>query len=377
MTDVLKLNCSRHIAFSGGGSGGHLTPAIAVAEKLLADYSDVQVTFLTSGREIDRDVMHHASISIEDRCTTVHLPVTQPPDFGWSGRSHARDLWKSVLRSYRVLKRRKINAMLATGAFASVPGLLAAKWLRIPSMLFEANVRSGRVNRWWKRRATMALSAWPTMAIEGANEYRSIGMPVRSEVWIPEADQAASPEIRRPQILVVGGSQGSRRVNDLLEQVLMRLALPDHWQVLHQIGSDHQSVMQREINSHVRTVGFIADIGLELRRSAFVISRAGAVTLGEIAATGCPSILVPLSTAAERHQQRNAEYFVEQRAAILVDESSPRAVDELVHAVNHLIRSETDRLAMSQAAQSIHRPGAADEIARLLIELADGRERHD
>ncbi len=377
MTDRFELKRFRHVAFCGGGSGGHLTPAIAVAEKLLAGYPDVRVTFLTSAREIDRVVLQRSSVGTDRRCTVIHLPIAQPPGFSLSGPLHLWTLWQSVMQCHRVLKHMRSGVMLGTGAFASVPGLIAAKWLRIPTILFEANTVTGRVNRWWARYAAERLRAWPTAPSARDAEFRFVGMPVRSEVSGPKTTKLASGVAGNRRILIVGGSQGSGRVNELMGQALPRLTLPDHWQVLHQTGLNTGVGMPQEGDSQVTTVGFINDLGSELSRASFVISRAGAVTLGEIAATGCPSILLPLSTAAEGHQRCNAEHFVTQGAAVLVDETSPRAVDKLVIAMNRLVRSGTERIAMSKAAQSIHQPGAADDIAKLLIELADTSQPHD
>ena len=377
MTDKFESTQFRHVAFCGGGSGGHLTPAIAVAEKLLVRYPDVRVTFLTSAREIDRVVLQRSSVGTDRRCRVIHLPIAQPPGFSLSGPSHLWALWQSVMHCYRVLKHRPPGVLLGTGAFASVPGLIAAKWLRIPTILFEANTVTGRVNRWWARYAVHRLRAWPAGAADSTIGFRPLGMPVRAEVAAQSTPNPAPGVPCVHRILILGGSQGSYRVNELVRLALPRLTLPDHWTILHQTGSENITATPDESPGQVTTVGFISDVGSELSRASFVISRAGAVTLAEIAATQSPAVLLPLSNAADGHQQRNAEYFLSRGAAVLVDETSPRAVEELVSAVHALVGNDEQRHAMSQAAQSIHQPDAAEDMAKLLIDLADSSQSDD
>ena len=378
MTDQPEPNHSRHIVFAGGGSGGHLTPAIAIAEALLTFDPHAQLTFLTSGRDIDGIVLRNSFVANDKRCTIIRLPMTQPPRINRSGPSHTWILWKSILRCCRVLKQRPAAAMLSTGAFASVPGLLAAKCLRIPVVLFEANVVHGKVNQRWARHAVLRLGGWPTKNSPTDSDFRYVGMPVRSVVPARTNSQSVTQESKVQQILIVGGSQGSHRLNDIVRAALGKMSLSEHWKILHQTGSNDASYIQPNCGRcNISTIPYIDDLPQALSRSEFAISRAGAVTLGEIAATGCPSILVPLSVSAENHQQKNALQFVKCGAAVLVDESSPQAVDDMVSAINQLIRDVEIREAMSEAARSLHQPRASDRIAKLLIEVADRTQGDD
>jgi UDP-N-acetylglucosamine--N-acetylmuramyl-(pentapeptide) pyrophosphoryl-undecaprenol N-acetylglucosamine transferase len=361
-----------HVVFAGGGSGGHLTPSIAVAEKLLIRRPDARVTFLTSGRDIDRVVLQHSSMACDERCRIVPLSLTQPPGLSWAGVLHGWSLGASALKCRRILKQMPADVMLATGAFASVPALLLAKRLKIPTVLFEANAVSGKVNRWWSQYASVNLSGWPPSNSESKSAFEYVGLPVRlSDGSANEAD-VSRPRSDSQQILILGGSQGSQRLNELVNSTLSMMELPVGWSVLHQIGSNGSARPPEGHESNaVRTVPFIGDLVHEMSRSAFVIGRAGAVTLGELAATGCPAVLVPLSSAADDHQRQNAEYFKERGATVLVDETAATVVDDLADAINRMISDQNLRNAMSKAAGLLHRANAADEIARRLVEVTE------
>ena len=374
MTSARNRTQPFHVVFAGGGSGGHLTPSIAVAEQLLIRRPEAHITFLTSGRDIDRVVLQHSVIANDERCRIIPLSLTQPPDLSWSGVMHAWALGESVLKCRRLLRQIAGDVMLATGAFASVPALLAAKQMNMPVVLFEANAVPGKVNRWWFQYASRHLSGWPQPASENDSgfEFEYVGMPIRpGGSFMGDANTASlRPDSR--QILIVGGSQGSRRLNELVNSVLPMTELPERWSVLHQTGTNDPIIPLEGYESNaVRTIPFIDDLVYEMSQSAFVIGRAGAVTLGELAATECPAVLVPLSSAAADHQRRNAEHFVEHGAAVLVDETASTATHDMAGAINRMISDQGLRNAMSEAAGLLHRANAADEIARRLIEVTE------
>jgi len=360
----------RHFVFAGGGSGGHLTPAIAVAEQLLAEDSDCRVTFVTSGRNIDATVMQHASVSRSERCLIVPLPVTQPPGFRPSGWRHLISLGMAIQQCRRLFKKQHVDVVMATGAFASVPGLLTARWLDIPTVLFEANAVPGRVNRWWSRRAALRLTGFPGGAGKEVSDFEYTGMPLTGKSVLCEPDNTNC----RKQILIVGGSQGSQRLNALVVQALSATQLPEGWKVLHQTGPNPGAMLTSDsLEGCVATKEFVPDLMDQMSESAFVISRAGAVTLAEMSATGCPAILIPLSTAADDHQRSNAEHLVDNGAAVFIDETESQAVDELRGVLDHLMTDVSARSSMSNAMRLLHQEGAALNIARRLVHLVDSR----
>lgn len=368
MTHTGTPKWTRRIVFAGGGSGGHLTPSLAIAAALLQQDSDLRVVFVTSGRDIDRRVLRHSAIARDPRCERVILPITQPPTLNWSGPLHLWSLLRSVAKCVKLLRSRPADVVVATGAFASVPGLLAAKRLKIPTVLFEANAVPGRVNRWWAPRSAMKFSGWPVSGVGAELAFEAVGMPVRHEASVSAPARHGAGR----QLLIVGGSQGSRRLNEIVRAALPRLNLPGEWKVLHQTGPGRDSAgVGAPASNGVQTVPFIDDLLTEMRRSDLVISRAGAVTLGELAAAGCPAILIPMDSAAENHQNENARRLEKHGAAVVVRETDLLAGERLKNVVVRLIEHPEDRAAMSTAMKSLHRADAAELIARRLIDLAE------
>ncbi|MCH2211252.1 MAG: UDP-N-acetylglucosamine--N-acetylmuramyl-(pentapeptide) pyrophosphoryl-undecaprenol N-acetylglucosamine transferase [Fuerstiella sp.] len=338
---------------------------------------DAQATFLTSHRDIDRVVLENSFVADDKRCSIISLSVTQPPGLKWSNISQTRALAGSVLRCRRRFKSISTHVVFATGGFASLPGLLAAKRSRIPTVLFEANTQPGKITRWWKPLATARFCAWPAEKVPLLTDFKCVGMPVRSWNTDTTNETHSSMTLESRRILIVGGSQGSQRLNEIVHAALPRLKLPYGWEILHQTGSNIRPVIVTQSGQpRITTKPYLDDLPGTLESSAFVISRAGAVTLGEIAATGCPSILVPLSTAALNHQQSNAEFLRQQGAALVIDETGSHPQVDLANAVHALVNNHSSRQMMSQAARLLHRPNAADEIARSLIELSDLTQRN-
>jgi len=356
----------RHYVFAGGGSGGHLTPALAVADQLLAEDSEARVTFLTSGRPIDEKVMQNSPVTCHERCAVVRLSVTQPPSIRPSGWTHTVSLWTAFRQCSRLLKSQGVDLVVGSGAFASVPGLLAAHRAGIPTVAFEANVTPGRVNRWWASRAALRLAGFPGGFSTELHDYEHTGMPLTRSAPINDID--------RRQILVIGGSQGSQRLNTIAAKALSETLLPDGWRVLHQTGANQETVSNSSpATDQITATEFVPNVMEQMEQSAFVISRAGAVTIGEMAATGCPAILIPLSSAAHSHQQSNARCLADYGAAIIVDEMKSQAAFDLAGAITDLIADSSVRRSMSEAMRSLHRDDASVDIARRLKHLVETR----
>jgi len=361
---------ARHFVFAGGGSGGHLTPSIAVSEQLLELTPDCSVSFLTSGREIDQVVLGHSSLANDGRCEIVVLPVTESPRLDVSAFRHLQALGRSVRQCRHLLQRRSANVVMGTGAFASLPGLIAARYLKIPIVLFEANAAPGRVNRWWSKYATARFSGWMTDDQATSHKFEFVGMPTTSgqETVLT----GTTGDSNTQQLLIVGGSQGSQRLNELVVSAITQTGLPANWHILHQTGSGKlPTPWPRNLSDRVRITDFIADLPQQISDSTVVISRAGAVTISEITTAGRPCVLVPLRNTAEDHQQINAKRIANAGASAIVDEHSPHAIDELVSALQSLLNDEDARSRMQRQSQTLQRPGAARLIARRLLELAE------
>ncbi len=369
--------------FAGGGSGGHLEPSLGVAERLLSDDPDCHVVFLTSRRHIDRKILSTADFCRGSRCCVVPLPLTGRPGLRPSSLKNLAGMLMSVRIATRLLRDRRPRAIMATGGFAAVPPLLAARRLQIPVLLFEANVQPGRVNRWFAPWAAARLTAWSshgqTSSADSADSL-PVGMPLRTrqeETLCQEQNRQQAGSTRR--ILVLGGSQGSLRLNRLVHQALAAVRLPPGWQVLHQTGqpgSQEQRDASAQTSVRIRYTEFITNVPQAMQQSALVVSRAGAVTLAEIAQAGVPAVLVPLSSSAEDHQNRNADHLANHGAARVIDERDPQAAAKLSDTLTDLAENTAARRNMGRAVRAFHRPDAGQTVAGLLRDLAsrpDGR----
>lgn len=355
---------------TGGGTGGHVYPALAVAEELV-----------TRGHE--RATIHFVGSirGMESSAVPAHgFPIDLLPGRGLqrSLRPHAlRDNAVAVLgsirafgRAFRLVGRLRPRVVLGVGGYASLPCLLAARLRRVPAVVHEQNAAPGLANRIGVRLGAHAAVSLPGTALRGG---RLTGNPVRAAVATVRRSPASPPKIG-----VVGGSLGARRLNDAA------LDLYDVWRARRDITICHVSGRRDHERCAARLAALRAsDDALEyqlvpyeehmeeLYASATVLAcRAGAVTVAEIAATGMPAVLVPLPGAPGDHQTRNAEALVACDAGVLVPDDEldgSRLASELDELLAHPIRLA----AMSDAARTLARLDAAARVADLVEEVAD------
>ena len=365
--DAIALDAD-HIALCGGGSGGHLTPAIAVAEQILTQSPSARVTFFISGRDVDERVMNASGLQNNPRVVIVPLALLRMPGFRRTALTDAWRLWRSCRDVSKHFSRDPPDVVFGTGGFAAVPGMLAASFHRIPLILFEANVESGRANRWFASLAVLRLVAWKTERPDaigsiGDDHRIVVGMPLR--VGFRDAAESTEKNGQRT-LLVLGGSQGSQRLNHLMTKALSADNIPGEWKAIHQTGPHRPE--RTPFDPRITQVPFIDDIATTLRKASLVVSRAGAITLSELAASGCPAILVPLNGLAGNHQCHNAAYFEDAGAAIVIDETASDAAAQLAESLTRLMTDEERRSALGKAIRQLHAPDGAAEVARILLE---------
>jgi UDP-N-acetylglucosamine--N-acetylmuramyl-(pentapeptide) pyrophosphoryl-undecaprenol N-acetylglucosamine transferase len=375
------------VLLAGGGSGGHVFPALAVGEELRV--RGHRVSFAGSARGIEarlvpeRGVEFHA---LRSRPMTGRGPV---------GKALAvATLLVAGLAAARLVRRLAVDAVVGTGGYASAPAILGAVLVRRPALLVEPNARPGFANRQLSRWAAGAAVAFPQTGRELACPSRVSGVPVR-EAFFRVAPEPAGD---RHHLLVLGGSQGARSLNlalpEALAAVVGRDGVPADLEVLHQTGAAHLEETRAAYEraglgagpgaeprsgaascaaAPVRLEPFVDDMAGALAASHLVVSRAGAITLAEIAAAGRAAVLVPLSLA-EGHQRDNALAFQAVGAARVV-EAGPGAGPEtlaplLGRTLAGLLVDRDALAAMGRAARGLARPGAAAAIADWVEELA-------
>jgi UDP-N-acetylglucosamine--N-acetylmuramyl-(pentapeptide) pyrophosphoryl-undecaprenol N-acetylglucosamine transferase len=355
------------VAIACGGTGGHLFPGLAVAQSLQA--LGASVSLLVSPKEVDQAAVR----SLSQALITVHtLPaVAMVPG---QRMSFVKGFVRSFAFSRKMFHREKIGAVLAMGGFTSAPPVLAGKLARAATFLHEANSIPGRANRWLAPWVDEAFVYFPSAGSRLRNSrIRVCGMPVRSQFQLMDAGACRlslglKPD--RPTLLITGGSQGARSLNDMMTTALPVLA--SRWpnlQYLHLTGPADAEKVRREYVSHklVAVVKpFLTEMELALNAATLVVSRAGASSLAELAALRLPSILVPYPAAADNHQYFNAQAFAETGAALQWT-ASPSSSKSFAELVSELLQDDQKRLAMGRALASWHMADSATVIAEAIF----------
>lgn len=361
----LRANKLQHIAFCGGGSGGHLSPSIAVAQLLFESPDQSTVSFFISTRDTDNRVLSQANLP-EDKTKVIRQPIASSK----SKLKLIRAIGQSLLICRRQFKNCRPDIVVGTGGFASIAGVMAARWLKIPVVLLETNSVPGRANRFLNRFATVTCFglAIPDHHLRRwRGSIRKVGVPIQKRFAA-----SALPETLPHRILVLGGSLGAAAVNRLCVQAFAKLSDGNQMEILHQTGVAELDSVKRAYNENgvqATVVPFVADVATAITKATLVISRAGAVTLAEISAIGRPAILVPLSTAADDHQSANAATFVDVDAAACIDETAVNAADQLYEQVLQLLNSANARIEMQNAQQALANPEAAQTFLGALHEV--------
>jgi len=354
------------VLISGGGTGGHLFPAIAVAQALSRKEPDASILF--AGR---RD-------GIEARTVAGYgMPFVAIPaaplytEQVWRNWTLPLVLGAALYQCWRLLDRFKPDVVLGTGGYVSVPLITAAGLARVPIVLQEQNLMPGRATRVLARFARTVATAYPESSrFLRASTTVVTGTPVRTEFWRRKDDFPAQPRT----ILVLGGSQGAHRLNQALADLLPSLLDRPGLAIMHQTGPREIGAMQAvkaalpaPAAARYEPFAFATDLADRIRVADLVISRAGASTLSEVSAIGVPMILVPYPYAGG-HQRLNVTPYASAGAAIVIaDEEVPgRLRGVLTSVIDDASRYRT----MVEAMRGLGRPYAAEEVVRLLHEAA-------
>ncbi|MDR2872391.1 MAG: undecaprenyldiphospho-muramoylpentapeptide beta-N-acetylglucosaminyltransferase [Xanthomonadaceae bacterium] len=355
------MNAAAPVMIMAGGTGGHIFPALAVANELRA--RDVPVVWLG------------AAGAMETRLIPQHdIPIDTLPIGGIRGKGKLTLLaapWR-ILRAVNaaraILRRHRPRAVIGFGGFASGPGGLMARLLGMPLLVHEQNRAAGLTNRVLAKLARRILVGFPGTF---AAREEVVGNPVRVEIaaLTPPHWRLAG---RRPpvRVLVLGGSQGARVLNTALPQALAGLRDLDI-EVRHQCGEKlREEAEQAYANAGIARFSieaFIADMAEAYSWADVMVCRAGASTLAEVCAAGIGSVLVPFAAAVDDHQTRNAEFLVEHGASILLKQDDQLA-SRLQTVLRELVTDSARRFAMAEAARTLARANAAQRIADIIIE---------
>jgi UDP-N-acetylglucosamine--N-acetylmuramyl-(pentapeptide) pyrophosphoryl-undecaprenol N-acetylglucosamine transferase len=350
-----------------GGTGGHVYPALAVAEYLRG--KGVTLYWLGTRHGLEASLV-----------PARNLPLLTIGVRGLRGRGAGAwllapfRLTVALIQSLLVIARCRPGAVLGMGGFASGPGGLAAWLLRIPLLVHEQNAIAGLTNRLLAPLATLVMEGFPG-TFPPERKARATGNPVREEIA-----RIAEPETRLAgrepgvvRLLILGGSQGARALNELVPAALRELDGSFDLEVLHQTGAAHAaSAAQHYAGLKVRRLTlapFIEDMAAAYSWADLVLCRAGALTIAELCAAGLASVLVPFPYAVDDHQTANARHLRDAGCALLLSEAelNPRMLADVLAG---LCTDRARLLDMARRCRRLGRPGAARDVGELCLEAA-------
>lgn len=363
----------RSFYFAGGGTGGHIYPGIAVAERIMELEPDARVHFFCSGREIDSRILGPTGFS-----------YTALPAKGFSARpGRLIDFVRSYMESRRIAERviaeGEPGAVIGVGGFVAPPACHAARRMAVPIKLVNVDIVPGKANRLIARWADEAFVQFAEAGLYFAKKgakVREVGCPLRAGFDDPngaEARAELSLDDDKKLLVVTGASSGAARVNEAMLMLLDRLgAYADQWQVVHLAGRANLKRVQAGYEGAAighRVLGYYDKMADLLAAADLVIGRSGAVSVAEYAAAGTAAICVPYPYHKDRHQYLNAGKLVETGAAVLVDDlaDAQERAGWLWEELEELMKDDAKRKAMAEAAGRVGKRDAAQVIAAALL----------
>jgi UDP-N-acetylglucosamine--N-acetylmuramyl-(pentapeptide) pyrophosphoryl-undecaprenol N-acetylglucosamine transferase len=348
------------ILIAAGGTGGHLYPGIAVADELRRLYPGARIVFAGTPRGLESRLVPAAGYALE------RLPILPLVGVGL-GRSllGLLVLPAGLLRAALLVRRLRPAAVLGVGGYAGGPVVLAAALLGARTVILEPNATPGFTNRVLRPFVRAAACAWEeARAFYGAKGVMT-GNPVRG--GFASLEKKAPSE--RACLLVFGGSQGSRVLNQAMVASLEHLPGEERLRIVHQTGPAHLAEVQaayEKAGREAEVTPYLDDMERRFEEADLVVSRSGATTCAELQAAGKPAVLVPFARAAEDHQRRNAKAMEARGAAVVVEEKELSG-RRLGQAVRELLGDRSRLSAMGEAARAMSRPDAAARVADLLV----------
>ncbi|HLP65678.1 undecaprenyldiphospho-muramoylpentapeptide beta-N-acetylglucosaminyltransferase [Flavobacterium sp.] len=353
---------------SGGGTGGHIYPAIAIANELKLRFPDAEFLFVGAQDKMEMQKVPQAGYEIEGLWIAgIQRKLTA------QNAMFPLKLISSLWKSKKILRRFKPDAVIGTGGFASGPLLQMANSMNIPTVIQEQNSYPGITNKMLSKKANAICVAYENLErFFPKDKIVFTGNPVRQDLLDVDSKRNEGIDYfkldaTKKTLLVLGGSLGARRINQLIEKELDFL-LSNGIQIFWQCGKlyyeDYKKYNDKE---NVQVVAFIDRMDLIYAAADFVISRAGASSVSELCLVGKPTIFIPSPNVSEDHQTKNAKAIVDKKGAILLKESELDSTFETVFS--DLISNENKQKEFSQNIKSLAKPNATKDIVEQIIKL--------
>jgi len=354
------------ILIAGGGTGGHIIPALAVARELAARHN-AEILFVGTARGMESRLVPAAGFKLE----LIKVGPLNQVSLITKLRTLAA-LPLSLFACARIIREFKADAVFGVGGYASGPAMGAAILRGTPAMAFEPNAVPGMANRLVGKRVQAAAVNFPPAA-KWFRNAEVTGIPVRPEFFsITDPGETASPHL-----LIFGGSQGARIFNTLMPPLVSALleSVPG-LTLLHQAGARHADITREAYAAsgadpaRWRVEAFLDNMADQFAAAHLVMARSGASTVAELAAAGKPALLIPFAAAADDHQRSNAEVMVQANAAVMIEERQLQRPEILLETLRRLLADRARLRSMGRQARTQAHPDAAERIAGRLMQLA-------
>lgn len=361
------------IIVSGGGTGGHIYPALTLIDAIKSKRADAEFLYVGTRAGLEADIVPKAGINF----TALNLEGGFERHFTLANISRAANAIWSIKRAADIVKNFKPDAVVGTGGYVCGPILLAASLMKVPTLIQEQNAVAGVTNKILSKFVDK-IAVGTRDALKNFPPEKTIytGNPIRSAVL----EGKRSDGLRefgftddKPIVLISGGSRGARSINDAMVGVLKSEAQKNSAQFLHVTGKGEFDSVTKKLSDvldapNIRVVPYLYNMPTALAMADVAIFRAGATGLAELTARGVPAILVPYPFAAENHQEFNARALVEAGAARMILNRNLTA-EILSATLNELLTSPDELKRMSAASLSLGKPNAASEIADIILKL--------
>ncbi len=353
---------------SGGGTGGHIYPAIAIANELKSRFPDAEFLFVGAQDKMEMQKVPQAGYAIEGLWIAgIQRKLTL------QNMLFPLKLINSLWKSRKIIKRFQPDAVIGTGGFASGPLLQVANSMNIPTVIQEQNSYPGITNKMLSKKANAICVAYENLdRFFPKDKIVFTGNPVRQDLLDVEIKRSEGVSYfklnaNEKTLLVLGGSLGARRINQLIEKeldFLLANGIQIYWQCGKLYYEDYKKYNDKE---NVQVVAFIDRMDLIYAAADFVISRAGASSVSELCLVGKPTIFIPSPNVAEDHQTKNAKAIVDKKGAILLKETELETTFETTFS--DLISNENKQKELSQNIKNLAKPNATKDIVEEIIKL--------
>ncbi|HEV7768807.1 MAG TPA: undecaprenyldiphospho-muramoylpentapeptide beta-N-acetylglucosaminyltransferase [Thermoanaerobaculia bacterium] len=357
------------LMIAGGGTGGHIYPAIAIAREYLSRDPERTVVFVGTARGLEKTIVPKAGFPLE----LIDVAGLK----GMRGLNLVRNILRlplGFIQAWKHVGHHRPNVVLGVGGYSSGPVLVAAKLRGVPTIIHDANAFPGLANRVLARWVTTVAAAFAE-ALPRMKRTDGVvtGNPIRKEFFDLGATVRQPTTDNRQRLLIFGGSQGSRILNDTMTAALPHLApLQGKLEIVHQTGPNElakvQGAYQQSPFANARVVPYLDPMADEIAAADLVVSRAGAMTIGELAAIGRAAILIPFAQATNNHQELNARVVEKAGGAVVITEAELSS-EKLAKAISEVLSDPQRAQRMGTSSKTLATPDATKSIVDLIEKI--------